>query len=127
MNRFLRPRRSRAWGVTLVLAVAGLVASCSTSEPQTFEKAAADATDALVAQTGRLPAFLARIEHLLSRPDPKLPRRTIVLDPMLDTITGQQTETTALFERRVTQRIGNNYPQFEFLPFQPQNLTRAQY
>lgn len=127
MKRFVRPPGPRAWGVALVLAVAGLVASCSTSQPQTFEKAAADATDALVAQTGRLPSFLARIEQLLSKPDPKVARRTIVLDPMLDTITGQQTETTALFERRVTQRIGNNYPQFEFLPFQPQNLTRAQY
>ena len=46
---------------------------------------------------------------------------------MLDMITGQQTETTALFERRVTQRIGNLYPQFEFLPFQASNLTPAQY
>ena len=46
---------------------------------------------------------------------------------MLDTITGQQTETTALFERRVTQRIGNLYPQFQFVPFQAANLTRAQY
>ena len=113
--------------MTLVLVVAGGLASCSSSEPQTFEKAAANATDALVAQTGRLPSFLARIEQLLGKPDPKLPRRSLILDPMLDTITGQQTETTALFERRVTQRIGNNYPQFEFLPFQPQNLTRAQY
>ncbi|MEO7115661.1 MAG: OmpA family protein, partial [Caldimonas sp.] len=127
MNRILRPRRARVWGAAIVVAVAGALAACSTSEPQTFEKAAADATDALVAQTGRLPAFLARIEGLLSKPDPKLPRRTIVVDPMLDTITGQQTETTALFERRVIQRIGNNYPQFEFLPFQPANLTLAQY
>ncbi len=117
----------RGWGAALVVAAAGLLASCSASGPQTFEKAAADATDSLVAQTGRLPAFLARIEGLLSKPDPKLPKRTIVLDPMLDTITGQQTETTALFERRVTQRIGNNYPQFEFLPFQSANLARAQY
>ena len=127
MNRILRMRRGRAWGAAVVVALAGALASCSTSEPQTFEKAAADATDALVAQTGRLPAFLARIEGLLTKPDPKLPRRTVVVDPMLDTITGQQTETTALFERRVTQRIGNNYPQFEFLPFQPTNLARAQY
>jgi outer membrane protein OmpA-like peptidoglycan-associated protein len=127
MNRSLWPRRRRSWSAVLVVAVAGLVASCSSSEPQTFEKAAADATDALVVQTGRLPSFFARIEGVLSQPDPKLPRRTIVLDPMLDTITGQQTETTALFERRVTQRIGNKYPQFEFLPFQSANLTRAQY
>ena len=104
-----------------------LLAACNSSEPQGFEKAAAQATDGLVAQVGKLPAFMAPVEHLISRPDPGAPKRSIVLDPMLDTITGQQTETTQLFERRVTQRIGNRYGQFEFLPFQAGNLARANY
>jgi len=109
------------------LALGLTLAACSSSEPQTFEKAAADATDTLIAQTGKVPAFLARIQASIVKPDPKLPKRTILLDPMLDTITGQQTETTLLFERRVTQRIGNLFPQFEFVPFQNSNLTRANY
>jgi hypothetical protein len=121
-----------AWGRGLVgAALAGVVAllavACSSSGPQTFEKAAADATDDLIAQTGKLPAPLARIEAMLFKPDPKLPKRTILLDPMLDTITGQQTKTTMLLERRVTQRIGNLYPRFEFLPFESSNLTPANY
>ena len=111
--------------IALVLGLT--LAACSSSEPQTFEKAAADATDTLIAQTGKVPAFLARIQASIVKPDPKLPKRTILLDPMLDTITGQQTETTLLFERRVTQRIGNLFPQFEFVPFQNSNLTRANY
>jgi len=111
----------------LALAVAIALGACSSSEPQTFEKALAEATDNLVAQTGKLPVFLARIESKLAKPDPKQPKRVVTIDPMLDTITGQQTETTALFERRVTQRIGNLYPQFQFLPFQAANLSRAQY
>ncbi len=111
----------------LAVAFSLLLGACSSSEPQSFEKALADATDNLVAQTGKLPVFLARIEAKLTKPDPKLPKRVVTIDPMLDTITGQQTETTALFERRVTQRIGNLYPQFEFLPFQAANLARAQY
>jgi len=110
-----------ALGLTFVLG------GCSSSEPQTFEKAAADATDRLLAQTGKLPAFLAKIESTLSKPDPKSPRRTVTIDPMIDTVTGQQTETTTLFERRVVQRMGNLYPQFEFVPFHPANLARAQY
>ena len=109
------------------LASVLLFAACSGSEPQTFEKAAAEATDSLVAQTGKLPSFLARIESTLSTPDAKAPKRSIVLDPMLDLITGQQTETTLLFERRVTQRMGSKFPQFEFLPFQAANLSKAQY
>jgi outer membrane protein OmpA-like peptidoglycan-associated protein len=118
-------RASRFAG--LALLIAGLLSACSSSQPLTFEKAAAEATDSLVAQTGSLPAFLARIESMVSKPDPNAPKRGIVLDPMLDTITGQQTETTLLFERRVTQRMGNIYPQFEFLPFQATHLTRAHY
>ncbi len=110
---------------TLALVVA-LASACTPSGPQTFEKAAAEATDALVAQTGKLPSFLSTIETTLASAETK-DKRGIVLDPMLDTITGQQTETTALLERRVVQRMGNKFPQFEFLPFQSANLGRAQY
>ena len=115
-----------ARSVALVAALVAL-AACGPTGPQPFEKAAAEATDALVAQTGKLPAFLARIEGAIARPDPKEPKKGIVLDPMLDTLTGQQTETTSLLERRVVQRMGNNFPQFEFLPFKAQNLTQAQF
>ena len=117
----------RAGCAALLAAALVLLAACSSSEPQTFEKAAAEATDSLVAQTGKLPALLAKIESTLNTPDPKAPKRGIVLDPMLDTITGQQTETTLLLERRVTQRMKTRFPQFEFLPFQATNLSRAQY
>ncbi|MGZ5187069.1 MAG: OmpA family protein [Caldimonas sp.] len=117
----------RGFAALVACALAALLAACTSSEPQTFEKAAAEATDSLVAQTGKLPAFLARIESTLNRPDASTPKRSIVLDPMLDMITGQQTETTLLFERRVTQRMGSKFPQFEFLPFQAANLTKAQY
>jgi hypothetical protein len=123
------PSRPRRFGSLTMLLVAGavVVAGCSSSEPQTFEKAAAEATDNLVAQTGKLPAFLARIESTLSRPDANAPKRGVVIDPMIDLISGQQDETTLLLERRVTQRIGLKFPQFEFLPFQATNLARAQY
>lgn len=109
----------------LAFLVAALAAACGPRGPQTFEKAAATATDGLVGQTGKLPAFLAPLESSIA--DDKAPKRGIVLDPMLDLVTGQQTETTALLERRVTQRMSLKFPQFEFLPFQAANLTRAQY
>jgi outer membrane protein OmpA-like peptidoglycan-associated protein len=108
-------------------ALVGLIGCAPSSTPQTFEKAAAQATDDLVAQTGKLPSFLTKIESTLTSPDASGAKRSIVLDPMLDMITGQQTETTKLLERRVTQRMGLKFPQFEFLPFQAANLTRAQF
>ncbi|MBV9890656.1 MAG: OmpA family protein, partial [Rhizobacter sp.] len=117
----------RERGAVLVVAASLALAACTSSEPQTFEKAASDATDRLIAQTGKLPAFLAKIESTLTKPDPKLPRRMVIVDPMIDTVTGQQTEATILFERRVAQRMASLYPQFAFLPFQSANLARAQY
>ena len=123
VNRFGMGSIARAAAVAAALALA----ACTSSEPQTFEKAATDATDRLVAQTGKLPAFLAKVESTLAKPDPKAPRRTVTIDPMLDTVTGQQTETTMLLERRVVERIGNAYPQFDILPFQTANLARSQY
>jgi outer membrane protein OmpA-like peptidoglycan-associated protein len=125
VSRFIACSPARAAAVATALVV--VLAACTSSEPQTFEKAATEATDRLVAQTGKLPAFLAPIESTLAKPDPKAPRRTVTIDPMLDTVTGQQTETTMLLERRVVQRIGSAYPQFEILPFQTSNLARAQY
>jgi outer membrane protein OmpA-like peptidoglycan-associated protein len=119
--------RVRRVAAGLGIAAVLLVAACAPSGPQTFEKAAAEATDDLIAQTGKLPGFLSTIESTFRRTDANAPREGIVLDPMLDLITGQQTETTLLFERRVTQRMGLKFPQFEFLPFQAANLRRAQY
>ncbi|MDQ2735984.1 MAG: OmpA family protein [Pseudomonadota bacterium] len=128
MKPRIRARRFGSLAVFVVAAAFAVVSGCSrSSTPQTFEKAAAEATDDLVAQTGKLPAFLTKIESTLTSPDANAPKRSIVLDPMLDMITGQQTETTKLLERRVTQRMGLKSPQFEFLPFQAANLTRAQY
>ena len=103
------------------------LAACSSSEPQTFEKAAADATDNLVAQTGKLPAFLARIESSLTEAGPEAAQAHHRPRPDARHDHRPADRDDALFERRVTQRIGNIYPQFEFLPFQAANLTRAQY
>ena len=126
----MKPRLpARRFGPLALFVLVGALAlaGCAPTGPQTFEKAAATATDNLVGQTGKLPSFLTKIESTLSTPDASGPKRSIVLDPMLDMITGQQTETTKLLERRVTQRMGSKYPQFEFLPFQAANLTKAQY
>ena len=113
----------RAW-----LALVSLVVIVGCAAPQAtqlsgelpFEQAVAQATDGLAAQTQKLPAFLARVES-------RLARRSIVLDPMLDATTGQQTNATTLLERRVTTRLTASSDSFEILPFQSANLARAQY
>jgi OmpA family len=81
-----------------------------------FDDAVAAATDGLAGQTQQLPAFIA-----------KLAKRGVVLDPMLDATTGQQTAATVLLETRVSERLTTKFDAFEILPFQSANLSKAQY
>ncbi|MFL6664934.1 MAG: OmpA family protein [Rhizobacter sp.] len=84
-----------------------------------FEQAAAEVTDSLVAQTQKLPAFLTKVES-------KLLKRGVVIDPMLDAGSGQQTALTQLLEKRVAERIATKYEQFEIQPFRSAGLAKAQ-
>lgn len=106
----------------VAVALAGCAAPQATSltHEQPFEQAVAEATDGLVSQTQKLPAFLAKVES-------KIAKRAVVLDPMLDAGSGQQTIATELFEKRVTERLTTKFDQFEVLPFQSSSLSKAQY
>ena len=120
--------RGRPAVALLVVFAAALVAGCATPPPTAtridtvlgFDEAAASAADGLAGQTQKLPGFLARVES-------KLNKRLVVLDPMLESTTGQQTATTQRLERQVSDRLGNRADPFEILPFQTDNLGRAQY
>jgi hypothetical protein len=118
-------RTHRVFALLGVLTI-GLVAGCaapqatSSSNELPFDEAVAQATDGLVSQTQKLPAFLAKVEA-------KLVKRGVVLDPMLDASTGQQTNATQLLERRVTERMTTKFDSIEILPFQSSNLAKAQY
>jgi hypothetical protein len=69
---------------------------------------------ALAAQAQGAPAFIAR-----------LAKKTVVLDPMLDAATGQQTAATTLLETRVGERLATKGDAFEIVPFQSASLARA--
>ena len=118
--------RRRGLSALLSAAAAVLLAACaapqatSSSTELPFEEAVAQATDGLVSQTQKLPAFLAKDEA-------KIAKRGVVLDPMLDASSGQQTNATQLLERRVTERMGSKFDSIEILPFQSANLGKAQY
>lgn len=132
-NRLASPRsrlasRVSAKLVALLVLGASLLASCAAPAPQAvsiaeelpFAQAVDQATQALIAQTQKLPGFLAAVET-------KLNRRGLVLDPMIDAGSGQQTGATQAFERRVVAQIESRHPQFEVLPFKAVSLGRSQY
>ena len=108
----------------LLVVLAGCAAppqATNLNEELPFEQAVAQATDGLAAQTQKMPAFLAKVESQLNK-------RAVVLDPMLDAVTGQQTAATVLLENRVSERLTTSKSSpFEILPFQSANLARAQF
>ncbi|OUM02676.1 hypothetical protein A8M77_09755 [Variovorax sp. JS1663] len=117
--RNLRQHASCAFAAML-LALAG----CATVPPppsstaeQPFEQAVAQATDSLVQQTQKQPSLLARMSA----------KRGVVLDPMIDAGSAQQTAATQLLQDRVSQRMVAKHESIEFLPFQRDNLGRARY
>jgi outer membrane protein OmpA-like peptidoglycan-associated protein len=108
---------------TALLASAALLAAglagCATAptastEELPFDQAVATATDGLVAQSQKLPAFVA-----------KLINRAVVVDPMLEAGSGQQTALTRQLESQVGARLRAS--QFELLPFEPASVGKAQY
>lgn len=106
-----------AWLFALA-ALAGCAAPAPTTdnEPVALDQAVAAATDSLAAQTQKLPAFVA-----------KLDKRALVIDPMIDSTSGQQTALTRQIEDKVAARLGASHAQLPVLPFQLANLNRSQY
>ena len=114
----------------LVSAAAGLLGvlvgcaappqATNLSDELAFEQAVGGLRDGLAAQTQKLPAFLANVQS-------KIAKKGVVLDPMLDAVTGQQTAATVLLENRVTERLTTKSEAFQILPFQSANLAKAEY
>lgn len=110
----------------LALLMTGWLAGCAApratvvAEELPFEQAVSQAIDGLVAQTHKLPGFLAKVES-------KIAKRGLVVDPALDAGTGQQTAASLLLEKRVAERLAANFESIEILAFQTANLAKAQY
>lgn len=78
-----------------------------------LDQAAVQATDALMAQTTGMVGFLSK--------------RSLVLDPMIEADTGQQTVATQTLQRRVADRLAAGHDTVQILPFRQDNLAKATY
>ena len=119
------PMLSGPWRKHLLLAAtlaAGLLTGCAAPPPTVsagalpLDQAVIESTDNLVAQTQKLPAFVA-----------KLDKRALVIDPMIDSSSGQQTALTQQIEAKVAARLAGQYTELPVLPFKLENLNRSQY
>lgn len=101
--------------------VAVLVAACATQPPASktelpFDQAVAQATDGLMVQTQKMQSLLTRMSG----------KSGVVLDPMIDAGSGQQTAATQLLQDRVTERLATQ-DSIQVVPFQRANLDKARY
>jgi hypothetical protein len=92
------------------------VATSDTSE-RSFDEAVAVATDSLLAQ----------LQQRLGSSPGSDAKRGVVIDPMVDAASGQQTATTHLLEQRVAERLRMGSSPLDVMPFQIANLSQAQY
>lgn len=108
-----------------VLAVSGMTA-CSTAPRRmaaaemSFDQAITYSTDDLIAQIKTLPGVLAKLQGLVDK-------KSLIIDPMIDADTGQQTMATAQLERLVSRRVAQAYPQLRIVAFQPAELTKSDF
>jgi outer membrane protein OmpA-like peptidoglycan-associated protein len=84
-------------------------AATSDTSERSFDEAVSVATDGLLAQL------------------PKAPRRGVVIDPVVDAASGQQTGATRLLEQRVTERLQRADSPLDVRPFEVANLSQAVY
>lgn len=108
------------WAQALFLsAVAALAAGCATAPGSSngelpFDQAIAAATDGLASQTQ---GFLASISG----------KRGVVVDPMIDAGSAQQTVATQMLQERVTDRMTSKADSLEIMPFQGASMGKARY
>ena len=116
MNQPIFRRLAALALLTALLVGCAAPQQSASTEPLALDQAISAATDALALQTQNLPAFMA-----------KLDKRALVIDPMIDSGSGQQTALTRQIEDKVAARLASNYTQLPVLPFQLANLNRSQY
>jgi len=92
-------------------------APISDTSERSFDEAVNVATDGLVAQLQPRPGPSTKTEA----------KRGLVIDPMVDGASGQQTAATLLLEQRVAERLRSSDAQVDVMPFEVPNLSKAQY
>jgi outer membrane protein OmpA-like peptidoglycan-associated protein len=126
MNNFFSLRAGRVW--VCVLAV--FMGACATPERPAapagevaLEQGITFAVDDLLVQARRLPQFQpgkALLGNITGAGKP-----IIVMDAVIDGVTGQQTTATRLLDTRLLERAKAGFEQFEVLPVSGDNLGKA--
>ena len=120
-SQLQRLARAALLGFAMALVACGAPRVSERDMAIPFDEALDQSVDDLFAQTQKLPTFIATVESRLKAP------RIIVVDPMLDGTSGQQTEVTRIAEQRVVERVRSRFKQFTVSAFDATGLAGAQF
>jgi outer membrane protein OmpA-like peptidoglycan-associated protein len=86
------------------------------SEALLLDQAVVHATDDIMAQAQERAGIFARMSN-----------KTLVIDPLLDGGSAQQTVVMQEIEQQIGERVRSNHTQWQILPFASGNVSQAQY
>ncbi len=124
--------RGRGWIGALAVLLAAVLAGCATPERPAaptgdlgLEQGISYAVEDLLVQARRLPQFQPGKALLGTITGAGKP--IIVLDAVIDGVTGQQTTATRLLDTRLLERAKAGFEQFDVVSVSADNLRKAQF
>jgi len=106
-----------AWLAFALLAACAAPPPAKVADDLNFDQGVAAATDNLFAQTQK--GLLSKVEAVVSK-------KGVVIDPLIDAASGQQTNATRAAEKKIAERVKAGFTQFDLLPFAPASMAKAQ-
>src|SRR6185437_5225840 len=110
--------RSLGLLLTILLGVAGTAAKAQTGAPAPAPPPTPMPFDAALVKAA---SDLFSKANLDGAPD----KLTLVIDPLIDGVTGAQSNATHLEEKRITELVKSNYPRFQVARFSAETIARS--
>ena len=101
---------------TLLAGCAAPKTNAPPAEALPLDRAVVHVTDDMFAQAHERSGFFERMN-----------KRSLVIDPLLDGASGQQTVVMQAIEQKIGERVHSNHAPWQILPFRPSNVSQAQY
>lgn len=72
-------------------------------------------------------AFMRAATQLFDKLDAAAGEATVVIDPLVDGVSGIQSAATRGFDRRIAELVAERYKHVKVLPFTPENVAKARF
>lgn len=120
-----RSRRSRRMTLRSVTTAVMLALAAVGSAPAAFAQPVAAARAPALVPLEQ--AFMKAATDLFAKLPAGAGEVTLVIDPLIDGVTGIQSAATRGFDRRIAELVAERYPHVKVLAFTPENVAKARF